>query len=318
MASDAIGSDVAAEVRALYCGDLDHFVAGRAEIAKSTAATGDRAAAAAIRKLRKPSRGAWLLNVLAADFSESVQRVRELGQDLAQAHRAADATALRDLTATRREVLDEATRNAARAAAGRGWQPTQAALTEANETLQAALADPELGERIAAGAMVATVRAAGFGPVDLFAPLAQVIPLRPVRTPAPAAGRDPAHDPESAEPGEERSRQIRRLERQLDGLHLRLNDARSAHEQAERDRVRADLELADLGQRAAESSARVAELRRELATAEAELSGLTDQRPHLEQRSGEAGERADLTAIELADREHEAAQLLARLDELGG
>lgn len=251
-------------VRLLYSADPGDFVNGRTELARLAVESGDRGVAAQIKKLRRPTRGGWLLNLLAAEDAEMVQRVRRLGSELADAHRDSDAAALRRLSTERGALLAASSRRLSELATSRDWTPTPTVLAEATETLQAALADPDLGERIAAGAMVTTVRAAGFGPVDLFAPLAPVIPLRPrpeVGAPRPPGGRKPVVDGRAAE--------LRQAQQKLDAAELRLEEARQDAERAEQARVQAYAEAEQASVRAGELAARIESLTRQLADARA-------------------------------------------------
>lgn len=312
MADDALPEPYSQAVRELYSGNLEDFVAARTALARVATESGDRAVATQIKKLRKPTRGGWLLNLLAAGDAELVGRIRQLGAEMATAHRDADAEALRRLTTERGRLLRTVGGRLAELGTAHGWQPTQAALAEATETLQAALADPELGERIAAGAMVATVRAAGFGPVDLFAPLAPVIPLRPraeraaarkaERNAARNAGRDDA--------------EVRRLERELGAAEVRLGDARQAAERAERARDEAAEALRQNQNRATELAASIDALRDQLTAAEAEAAALEQDRKRLAASADESTEAANRTADERAELQRLVDELRSLLDEL--
>lgn len=309
MAEPTLPEPYSNAVRALYSGNLDDFVATRTALARTATQSDDRAVAAQIKKLRKPTRGGWLLNLLAADDGELVQQVRQLGAELAAAHRDSDAAALRRLTAERGRLLRTAGARLAELGAAHGWQPTQSALTEATETLQAALADPELGERIAAGAMAATVRAAGFGPVDLFAPLAPVIPLRPrAERAATRKTEQPATGPDTET--------VRRLERELGGAEVRLSDARQAAERAEQARDEAYAEAEQAENRARELAAAIDALRTQLSAAEAEAAALAQQRKRLAASAEKTTEAASRAADELTERQRAVDELQALLDEL--
>ena len=146
------------ELYAMAPGD---FVAARNALAKQMKADGGRDEAAAVAKLKKPSVVAWALNqAVRADrdqvgaLIEAAERQSVAQQDLLEG---GDADALRAATADRRDAA-RAVGHAAEAVAG----PTHA--DAVRTTLDAAVADSALVDRLRSGTLVDTLDApAGFG-----------------------------------------------------------------------------------------------------------------------------------------------------------
>ena len=298
------------DIAGLYAGPLQDFVARRGRLAAEIKAAGDAAGAKRVLALRKPTRGAWLVNLLAFHEADRLTEVFELGASLAKAHRDADPSALRELSALRAGVLDALAGRAAALGSERGYAVPDQVRAEVVETLQAAMADPALADRVLEGAMAATVRAAGFGPADLFAPaepgagrLAEVIPLRPVAEAPTAPGPDMA--------------EIRRLSRELGRAEARLDDARERRARADEAVRSAQAECDEEQSRTERLASEIAELQRRLdilvadrAVATARLEGLRSAVAKKESFR----DRADAEVAELSDV---IEAVITRLKELG-
>lgn len=274
-------------------------------MAAAIRSSGDKAAAKAIAALRKPTRGAWLVNVLVNREPAQVAEVFGLGEELARAHRDADAAELRRLSAMRTAVIDSLTRRALALGVEQGYSAPDAVRQEVAETLQAAMADPALADRVSAGTLIATVRAAGFGPADVFAPaLAEVIPLRPGPPPeAPQAEPDPA--------------EVRQLERDRGRAERRLEEALERQDRARADEERAMMELDTSRVRIAELDARLEELNQLLAAVTTEhdraAASESEWRAIVAERAA-TRETAETDAAKLAEVVNEITKRLAELD----
>lgn len=294
------------QIADLYAGSFEGFLTRRSELAAAIRSTGDRAAAKAITSLRKPTRGAWLVNLLVHHATAEVTEVLDLGEALARAHRDADPDELRRLSGLRNAVIDSLVRRAVGLGAEQGYQAADAVRQEVAETLQAAMADQELADRVLAGGLVATVRAAGFGPTDLFAPaLAEVIPIRPeVASPAAAA---PAPDPA----------EVRRLERERGRAEGRLEEAQ---ERLERTRTAAEQARAAWTEAKAEESEVadiVARLTAELAEANRAHVSATRRTQEWESRSAEQTTATETALAETQRLQQIIAEITERLAALG-
>ena len=156
------GDRVAAAVEELYGADPEAFTGRRGELVTAARTAGDRAAAKAIAALRRPTRAAWVVNRLARTDPGAPPRLTELATALRAAQEARDGPRLRELSAERGALVDALTAQAL-AAAGVADPPASLRL-EVGETLQAALADPEVAAAFATGTLTRAVQWSGFGP----------------------------------------------------------------------------------------------------------------------------------------------------------
>ena len=88
----------------------EEFIAARDHLAKELQDGGDRDGAADVRKLKRPSMAAWVLNQLVRRHGSEVEELISAGQQLREAQRAAleggDRSALREAGAARRTLTD--------------------------------------------------------------------------------------------------------------------------------------------------------------------------------------------------------------------
>src|SRR5215218_3321887 len=133
------GIAVEERLDALYREHPEEFVSGRDRLVKDLRAAGDREEADRIKKLRRPSVAAWLINRTALSSPEPLE-----GQEEAVAEWRNAAARERDANA----AVIEAAAGLARDA-GRSVNPR--ALELAGETLRAAAGDPELRDRVMRG-----------------------------------------------------------------------------------------------------------------------------------------------------------------------
>jgi len=101
--------DVEAALDELYGEPLDSFTSKRNELAAKLKAAGDGAAAAEIKRLKKPSVGAWTINQLVRGQPDAVGDLLEVREALEAADSAKD---LRELSKRRRELVAELTTRA--------------------------------------------------------------------------------------------------------------------------------------------------------------------------------------------------------------
>lgn len=147
----------------LYGLDPNDFVAVRDERVAQAREAGDRAAASTIGTLRKPTVAAWLVNALARERTDELAALLDLGSALRTAQRRLSGNELRTLSAQRRRAVGALEREAGRLAVARGRRASDAALREVGQTLNAALADDDIGQRVRAGRLEHCVEYSGFG-----------------------------------------------------------------------------------------------------------------------------------------------------------
>jgi hypothetical protein len=145
----------------LYSLDLEEFVAARDALVKELRAGGDREAAAAVKKLAKPTRAAWAVNRLVRDRPGEIAALVEAGTALEGAQEqlldGAGADLLRGAAVAARALVDALAAEA----------PVDgAARDKVRATLHAATVDAEVRAEVAAGRVVKERSAAGFGGLD--------------------------------------------------------------------------------------------------------------------------------------------------------
>jgi hypothetical protein len=162
----------------LYSADPDEFIERRGILVARARAAGEAPAAKQIAALRKPTRAAWVLNQLVRAAPGAAAELAELGEELRDAQRSLDGTAIRELSVRRRQLIDGLVRQAFTVSGLRS--PPAALREEVAATLGAALADPEVAELLRAGALDRAARRDGLG-----------LSGRPMLTvvPAPATSR---------------------------------------------------------------------------------------------------------------------------------
>jgi hypothetical protein len=246
--------DLESAVEELYAGSPDDFIEHRKELVVQARAAKDRALVTALGKLRRPTRSAWLVNLYAREAPDELQALLDLGEALQAAQQQLSGPDLRRLSADRGKTLAAATRRAVTLGRDHGYDAPEAARSEVSQTLQAALADPEVASQVRAGRVTQAHTYGGFG-FDASTGLA------PPRDPAPEK------EPDDAEPGDETgTADEERAEA----------EAEERRAEAEREAERAEAELGaaaeaadEATERADQLADRVEELRTELERAEA-------------------------------------------------
>ena len=127
-------------VRELYVLPPADFVAARNELVRAARAAGSRDIAERLQHLRRPTRSAWLVNVLARD-PVAMRRLSTLGGRTRDAQTGLDSTQLRTLSEQRRRLITDLLEQAQAHATDAGLRLTATVLSEVEATLPAALVD---------------------------------------------------------------------------------------------------------------------------------------------------------------------------------
>jgi hypothetical protein len=147
----------------LYGAPLDEFTALRDERAKELRKE-DRAAADAVKRLRKPSVSAWAVNQLSRRSSDDLEALLGAGEALRQAQLGGgDRDAIRAAASDEREAVERLVGSAEEALREAGRGATPAALEEVRETLHAAASDDETRELVRGGTLTEGRQAVGLG-----------------------------------------------------------------------------------------------------------------------------------------------------------
>ncbi len=262
------------------------FTAARDERARQVRAAGQRDEAAVIKKLARPTASAWLVNQLARTAPDRMARLYELGEELQEAQRTLAGDRLRELSAQRRQVINEALAAASDLAGQADQTDSAAVLGEVRATLEAALADADARAAVRSGRLTKALAYAGLGEVDLTAALA--VPV------APRAGlggtRRRGADGEQATSRAERAADAVRAAREA------ADDAAAALAEAER-------AVAGVAEQRQFLRRRVSHLERELAEARA-----TDGELAREGKQAERSQAAAARSLESAKRRLAQAQ----------
>lgn len=233
----------------LYAGDAADFVARRDEFAREAREAGDKVTATALRKLRRPTVTAALVNRLVREREDLVTRLFALAERFRDP--GLTRARMQDLSVRRRDLL----RELVKAADEIGGGLTADKERELEATFGAAIADPEAAEQVRAGRLATALEYSGFGPVLTLVP-----------PPEPGSADSPDAATSGAPPGEADDEESEAERRR------RAAEARAAVRSAERllaDRVRARDQAT---RRHDKLAARADDLRTELALAQSRLA----------------------------------------------
>ncbi|MCW2732328.1 MAG: hypothetical protein JWR13_3144, partial [Mycobacterium sp.] len=143
----------------LYGVAPEEFLARRKELAAAAKKRGDADDAKLIGSARRPTAAAWVVNLLVRRDPTARPRLKELTESLKAAHAAMDGPRIRELTGMQRKLIDGLVRGGL-AAAGYA-EPPAALRNDVTDTLQAAIADPDVAARL--GRLERAERWSGFG-----------------------------------------------------------------------------------------------------------------------------------------------------------
>lgn len=300
MSQEAAMERVAEE---LYALPPDAFVTARDELARSLRSRGDRATAAAVKALRRPTLSVWAANQLSREAGGRLEELSDVGARLEAAQRGAmsgDAGAARELreltAAARRRILDLVRLGVDLLERG-GHQASDPVRQRLESTLRAAIATPESRAALAAGRLTHDLEPAGFGFGDIGGPPAAVAGAPRGR--ATTRERAPRRAPRRAvaEPGVAEPGVAEREAAEREAAERALAEAR-AREQAAAERAEAGRQAAERARSAADE-------------ARADADRLDQAAAELRQAAEELAERAS-AALDAA------RQAVAEAEDLGG
>lgn len=268
MADDELGE--------LYGVRPDEFTVLRTTLAAAARKRGDAAAAKRISAARKPTTAAWVVNLLAHTNADAARSLTDLGERLRAAHAAMDGDAIRQLSVEQRALVDELTRAAIDGA--EVTNPSASLREDVTATLQAAVADPDVGARL--GQLTKAERWSGFGG---FGDTTAVVA-------AARAAAEPKPEREKPAAGERRDADRRAAQQ--------IAEAKAALSAAERAKKQADSAVSDRKSDLAVARLRLDEMRRRLEDAERELADADHAYDEAKRESREAAER--VTSAEAA------------------
>lgn len=144
----------------LYGVTPGEFVARRKELVDAARTAGDSALAKRIGELRRPTVSAWAVNLLARSAADELDALLAAGAGLREAWAAGEP--LGDWERRRADAVAAGARAAARLTEEAGQPLGATAQREVEETLEAAIVDPEAAEAVAAGRLIRSLSYVGF------------------------------------------------------------------------------------------------------------------------------------------------------------
>jgi hypothetical protein len=304
--------DLDTAVDALYARPLDEFIAARDAAVRQATDSGDRLGATRVKRLRKPSVPAWVINQVARAHPDEIGALAQLGDELRAATQDRDRARIRALDHLRRERTDALVRTVREAGEVGGRSVSSAVLDRMTETLTAAVMDPDAAAVVRAGRLSRALQHVGFGIVDEEGEEAELVELHVVRDGdrAGTGDRDDADTEESedavgaGEPDpaaadltaaeqavEETSAHVDELEERRDEVRERLRaaDAAIEHGQDEVGRLAHELERLTAERDAARQA--LDEARETADEARADLTAVEDELDDAVERAAEARRR---------------------------
>ncbi|HEV3475633.1 MAG TPA: hypothetical protein VG602_09755 [Actinomycetota bacterium] len=218
----------------LYGLPLEEFTAGRDRLAAELSERDDRTAAVRVKKLRRPTLPAWIVNQLVRSHRSEIDELLSLGQEVRAAQRAAlsggRTQGMREITVRRRRALDRLLDLAEELLAQAGHATSRSTLDRIGDTLMAATVDEGAADNVRAGRLERELSApSGFEAAAAIPDVAEIGPKQQQR--ARERARKAKEEARKAEESaREADREARRLEQEADRIR----------EDAERARRRAD------------------------------------------------------------------------------
>jgi len=298
----------------LYGADPAGFVARRTELVKEARAAKDRELATQIGALRRPTVGAWYVNLLARSSSAELDALLGLGATMRDAQAELDMARVASLLPERRERERAAMKRLEKVLADEGVTAAPSALAEVAGTLTAAVADPAAAAAVRSGCLARSLVYAGFGEVDLsdavgaeleawvdrraaergedVEPEAEPAPPHLVLVPEPdepEESEEPTDDEEAAAEqavaAAQKALERVRAKQRLDAAMRELAAATTRHEAAEQEREEAQREVDATGLAYAQAQER-------LRTAEAAATAAVEARERAAAELKETQDRA--------------------------
>lgn len=276
-ADDSATARLDAIARELYALPPEDFTSAR----NARAAASDRALAARVKALRKPTAAAWAVDLLAREGQ--LAEALELAGALREAQDDLDGAELTRLSRQRRALVGALATQAVELAAERGVSVSGAARTDVEKTINAAVMDAAAAAAVMTARLVRPLEASGFDAVDVSDAVGGSLPGVPD---APVPSRDDL--------AERRARKA---------AEKALREAERAAGEADRELAKIDAKLEKSRERADHLRERIADLRAELARFEADAVKAEREAQRLD------GDRTEAAArVHTAERDAEKAR----------
>lgn len=309
------------------------FTSARTSLVRAAKEDGNKELAQEIGRLPKPAAGAWAINMLAAHRPEVIDGVVRFGASLRAAQEESDAAAFRELSQQRQGQLTSAVHAAKDLAGELGAPLSAAAASDVEQTLRAAMADAGAARAVGTGRLVRGLNGSGFESVDLTDAVAAAS-AEDIAGSGSAAGTEagPAAEPvrkKAAAAKEAANKEKEPKEQAPKEQATSLADRRAAKRQAALKQAQDEFQAADreaqdaekkasaaweavneLARRRSDVEAEIAEVKKRLASLEADLIGLA--------RDADSAESGKKLAVRTATQLRRSAdQAQRRVDRLG-
>lgn len=265
-ADDSATARLDAIARELYALPPEDFTSAR----NARAAASDRALAARVKALRKPTAAAWAVDLLAREGQ--LAEALELAGALREAQDDLDGAELARLSRQRRALVGALATQAVELAAERGVSVSGAARTDIEKTINAAVMDAAAAAAVMTARLVRPLEASGFDAVDVSDAVGGSLPGVPD---APIPSRDDL--------AERRARKA---------AEKALREAERAAGEADRELAKIDAKLEKSRERADHLRERIDDLRAELARFEADAERAEAETRRLDDERTDAAARA--------------------------
>lgn len=275
--ADTLAAQLDAIAVELYALPPEEFTRAR----NARAGLADRALAARVKALRKPTAAAWAVDLLAREGQ--LAAALELAGALREAQDDLDAAELARLSRQRRALVAALAAQAVDLSEEQGVGISATARADVEKTINAAVMDAAAAAAVMTARLVRPLEATGFDAVDVSDAVGGTIPGVPD---APAPSRDDL--------AERRARKA---------AERALREAERATGEAERELAKIEAKLTKTRERSDHLSERIYDLRTELARLEADAVKVAQDTEHLDERRRDAAAR-----VHAAEREADRAR----------
>ena len=287
----------------LYALPQEEFTPARDARAKEHKA--DKDLSAAVKKLKKPSVAAWVVNLFVRREADQVEQVIGVGTALRDAQEGMDGAELRALTKQRRQLTSAVTQQARTLAQEEGVKVTQAVADQVEATLTAAMLDPDCAKAVRSGLLTAALASTGIDSVDVAAAVAvpEALGFSATATTGGASSPPDLHVvPDDVDDAAARKR---------DEAESALAAAQVTVDETETALTEATTVVEDLQARSLQLQSEMDELKRKLTELESSAEETDEELEEAEESQGEA-EAAHSAATKTRDMAKKALDRLAR------
>jgi hypothetical protein len=282
--------DIADELYGLAMNDFTPARDAKAKELKGTELAGP------VKALKKPTLAAWVVNMLVRHETEQVDQVLAVGAALRDAATSLDGKELRELTKQRRQLTSAVTSRARGVAGSLGVKVTQAVADQVENSLTAAMLDPDCAKALRSGLLVAAMAATGVGESTAGAAVALPSALGFSATSAPPPAPAGRPDLKVVPDPDADAKKLAAAEAALEAASGAEDAARAAYDEA-------DGAVTELEARSMQLQAEMDELKRQLVELEQSSEEVEEELDEAEEARTEAR-----TALRKAEQAREQAE----------